>query len=161
MTELPLYLSRIEAALTSRAAAAAADAMALEFHTELTGVTLRRSQHAPGTPTASRPGEPPAMVTGALARSAQRVPALASGTRAVSAVRVTAPYARIQATGGTVTVKRAKVLMNPQTGQVFGKSVRLPARPYMAPTLALLLASGRLRGAANAAVAAVVTEAGA
>ncbi len=159
VTELPLYVGRIADALAARAAAAAANAMAAEFHAELTDVTLRKSSHAAGTPTPSRPGEPPALVTGTLRRSAQVVPAVAAGTRAVSAVRVGAVYARIQSKGGTVTVKRARVLANKRTGQVFGKSVTLPARPFMEPTLAVLLASGRLRAKANAAVAAVVTEA--
>jgi hypothetical protein len=154
--EFPLYLGRIADAIAARGAAAAANAMAAEFHAELTRVTLRKSSHAAGTPTPARPGDPPAMVSGALARSAEVVPALASGTRAVSACRVTAVYARIQAKGGTVTVKRARVLMNRSTGQVFGRSVKLPPRPYMEPTRDLLLATGRLRARGNSALAAVI-----
>lgn len=159
VSEFPLYVGRIADALAVNAAAAAANAMAEEFRTELAGVTLRRSSHAAGTPTPSRPGDPPAMVTGKLARSAQVVPAVPMGTRAVSACRVTAVYARIQSKGGTVTVKRARVLANRSTGQVFGKRVTLPARPYMEPTRDLLLITGRLRAKGNQAVALIVREA--
>jgi phage gpG-like protein len=40
-------------------------------------------------------------------------------------------YARIQDQGGTITVKRKKVLANRRTGQFFGKSVYIPALHYM------------------------------
>ncbi len=160
VTELPLYLGRIEAALQSRAAAAAADAMALEFHTELVDVTLRRSSHPRGAVTSSRPGEPPALVTGTLRRSAQIVPAVSAGPRAVSSVRMAAVYARIQEKGGTVTARRAPYLRFQYPGGSWHsvKSVHLPARPYMRPTRDLLLATRRLQARAAQAVAAIVRE---
>lgn len=159
--ELPLYLGRVADGLQAGGARAAATAMALEFHRELVGVTLRKSSHQAGTPTPAAPGSPPALVTGTLRRSAQVEPAVSAGPRAVASVRVSVIYARIQEKGGTVTVKRAKVLANKRTGQVFGKSVRLPARPYMKPTLALLLATRRLQQRGAEAVDAVAREAGA
>jgi phage gpG-like protein len=135
--------------------------MAAEFHAELTDVTLALTTHAPGQRTLSAPGTPPALVTGTLRRSAVIVPAVSAGTRAVASCRVAAVYARIQEQGGTVSVQRKKVLANKRTGQVFGKSVRLPARPYMRPTRDLLVASGRLRARAGQAVALTVREAAA
>lgn len=157
--ELPFYLDRIEKGLQARAATAAANAMALEFQRELVGVTLRRRTHAAGTKTPAAPGQPPALVTGTLRRSAQVVPAVAAGPRAVASVRVSVIYARIQEKGGVVKVVRKKVLANRRTGQVFGKSVRIPRRPYMTPTLAAVRGSGRLRQRAEQAVAAVAREA--
>lgn len=161
ITELPLYLGRIEAALQSRAAAAAADAMAQEFHAELTDVTLRKSTHGRGTVTPSRPGEPPALVTGTLRRSARIIPAVSAGPRAVSSVRMGAVYARIQEKGGTVTARSAPYLKFQYPGGSWHavKSARIPARPYMRPTRDLLLTSRRLQARAAQAVAAVAREA--
>jgi len=161
VTEFPLWCGRVADALAAKAASAAADAMAAEFHAQLVDVTLALTNHAPGQKTMSTPGTPPALVTGTLRRSAQIIPAVAAGPRAVAAVRVAAVYARIQSKGGTVTVKRARVLANKRTGQVFGKSVKLPARPFMEPTRDLLLVTGRFRARASAAVAAVAREAAA
>lgn len=156
--EFPLWAGRVADALAAKGAAAAANAMATEFHGELTDVTLRKSSHAAGTKTPSQPGSPPALVSGTLRRSASVVPALPAGTRAVASCRVAAVYARIQEKGGDVSVKRAKVLANKRTGQVFGKHVHLPARPYMKPTRDLLLASGRLKARGSQAIAAVIRE---
>lgn len=159
VSKLPLYLGRIGDGLEAKAAAAAANAMALEFHRELVNVTLRKSSHAEGAPTPSAPGQPPALVTGTLRRSARPVPAVASGPRAVASVRVSVIYARIQSKGGVIRVVRKKVLANKRTGQFFGKSVRLPARPFMEPTLAAVRDSGRLQARAKQAVQAVIREA--
>lgn len=161
IADLPLRINAIADALEARGAAAAANAMANEFHAELVDVTLRKSTHGPGEVTTSRPGEPPALVTGTLRRSARIVPAAAAGSRAVAAVRVGVAYARIQERGGTVTAKRKPYLrfQYPAGSWHSVRSVKLPARPYMAPTLALLLATGRLRGAAGTALAAVAAEA--
>jgi hypothetical protein len=161
VTELPLYLGRIEAALQSRAAAAAADAMAAEFHTQLTEVTLALTSHGKGEKTLSTPGTPPALVSGTLRNSAQAVPAVSAGPRAVSLVRVTAVYARIQEKGGTVTAGRAPYLrfQYPSGRWHSVKSVKLPARPYMRPTRDLLIATGRLQARAAQAVAGVAREA--
>jgi hypothetical protein len=159
VSELPLRLSRIADALAAKGAAAAANAMATEFHTQLVDVTLTLTTHAAGQRTMSAPGTPPALVTGTLRRSAAIVPAVPAGTRAAASCRVAAVYARIQELGGDVSVKRAKVLANKRTGQVFGRHVRLPARPYMKPTRDLLVSGGRLRARGNQAVALTVREA--
>ena len=153
--DLPLFLGRIEKGLQAKGAAAAANAMALEFHRELVGVTLKKSSHKAGTPTPAAPGSPPALVSGTLRRSAQVVPAVAVGPRAAASVRVSVIYARIQEKGGVVKAVRAKVLANKRTGQVFGPIARIPARPYMRPTLTALRLSGRLQARAAEAVAAV------
>jgi hypothetical protein len=157
--EFPLWAGRIGDALAARAATAAANAMATEFHTELVDVTLRKSTHSAGTPTPAAAGDPPALVSGTLRRSAVIVPAAAVGTRAVASCRVGAVYARIQEKGGDISVKRAKVLYSKRTKQAFGTHVHLPARPYMQPTRDLLVFTGRLRKRANAAVFTVVKEA--
>jgi hypothetical protein len=156
--ELPVYVGRIADALQGRAARAAANAMAVEFHRELTDVTLRKSSHAIGTQTPSQPGQPPALMSGTLRRSARAIPAVASGSRATAEVRVGTVYARIQEKGGTVTVKRAKVLGNPKVG-FFGQSVTLPKRPYIKPTRDLLLTTRRFQKVATDAITAVVEEA--
>ncbi len=159
VSELPLWSGRIGAALSARGATAAANAMAQEFHTELVDVTLRKSSHKAGTPTPAAAGDPPALVSGTLRRSVRIVPAIAMGSRAIATVGVGVVYARIQEKGGTVTVKRAKVLYNKRTRQAFGLSVTLPKRPYMEPTRDLLVVTGRFRARAKMAVFAVVKEA--
>ncbi len=159
ISEFPLWAGRMGDALAARGAAAAANAMAREFHGELVDVTLRKSTHTAATRTPAAAGDPPALVSGTLRRSAVIVPAVSAGSRAVASCRVAAVYARIQELGGTVTVKRAKVLYNKRTKQAFGKSATLPARPYMKPTRDLLIATGRFRATASTAVFAVVKEA--
>lgn len=161
VSELPIRIDGIAGALQSLAAAAAANAMATEFHAELVDVTLRKSSHPSGTVTPSRPGEPPALVTGTLRRSAQVVPAVAAGSRAVASVRVGVVYARIQEKGGTVTAKRTKYLrfQYPSGKWHSVKSAKIPARPYMRPTRDLLLATGRLQARAAQAIAGIAREA--
>jgi len=158
VSQFPTHVGAIADALQSRAAAAAANAMATEFHTELTDVTLRASSHPKGTVTTAQPGQPPALVSGTLRRSARIVPAQAAGPRAVATVGVAAVYARIQEKGGVINAKRAPFLrfQYPDGSWHTVKSVRLPARPYMAPTRDALLAAGRLRARASAAIAAIV-----
>jgi phage gpG-like protein len=160
MIELPLYLGRISDALKSRAAAAAANAMAQTFQRELVNVTLRQTSHPAGTVTTAAPGQPPALVTGTLRRSAQTDPAQEGGTRATAAVRVSTVYARIQELGGVITVKRAKYLtfQYPAGRWHQVKSVRLPPRPYMAPTLHRLEEDGQLRDAGKQAALQAIGE---
>jgi hypothetical protein len=160
VTELPLFLNRIGDTLASKGAAAAANAMAAEFHAELVNVTLRKSSHARGEVTASKPGSPPALVSGTLRRSARIVPAAVSGTRAVSSVRMGAVYARAQEKGAVIRPKRGSYLkfQYPAGSWHSVRSVTLPARPYMKPTLDLLRATGRLRSRAAQAVTVVVRE---
>lgn len=105
-----------------RGANNAAKLVASETKQKLTTTTHRK-----GTPTPSRPGEPPSLVTGTLRRSVKIVPAQSvGGTAFVAKVGPTAIYARIQELGGDT-----------------GWSV-LPPRPYLQPTVEKLIGSGAL-----------------
>lgn len=146
--ELPLRLGKMADALRTHAAKAAADAMAQEFHGELTDVTLRQYTHPQGTVTTSpKTGAPPALVSGTLRRSARIVPAPGGEMRATASVRVGTVYARIQELGGFVFAKRARHLkfQYPRGQWHAVRWVYLPKRPYMRPTRDRLVASGRLR----------------
>lgn len=145
--ELPLRLQAMSDALKARGAKAAADAMAAEFHGELVDVTLRQSTHPRGTVTTAVPGQPPALVSGTLRRSARIVPAAGGSARATASVRMGAVYARIHEHGGFVFAKRGKKLAfeYPKGHKHFVRWVYLPKRPYMAPTRERLVSSGRLR----------------
>jgi hypothetical protein len=138
--------------------------MAREFHKVVSDETLVRSSHARGTRTPAAPGDPPALVTGALKRSLRLYPAVSSGAyRAKSSVMPLIVYARIQELGGTVTAKHTYV---DRRGRVqpgylrwgkdgsyrYARSVTIPPRPYMRPTHRKLIADGRLRQAAIRAV---------
>lgn len=77
--------------------------------------------HTAGTTTPSRPGSPPAVITGTLRRGWVRDTPTRSGAASWSGrVFPTTIYARIHELGG-------------QTGR--GGATTLPARPVMAPTL--------------------------
>lgn len=94
---------------------------------------LSRTTHRAGTPTPSRPGQPPSLVSGTLRRSVKIVPAVQVGRSAwVAKVGPTAAYARVQELGGDT-----------------GTSV-LPARPYLAPALAQVIGDGTLWAAFRA-----------
>ena len=89
---------------------------------------LRTTTHKRGTPTPSRPGEPPSLVSGQLRRSVKIVPAVPQGPTAWKAqVGPTAVYARIQELGGTT-----------------GNGSTLPPRPYLDPAVQELIDSGAL-----------------
>lgn len=92
--------------------------------------TLTTSSHKRGTPTPSRPGEPPSLVSGQLRRSVKIVgPArLAPGVYQAK-IGPTAVYGRIQDQGGNAG----------RNG-----SVRLPPRPFVAPTQKRVTADGSL-----------------
>lgn len=91
--------------------------------------TLTESgRHSPGTPTPSAPGQPPAIVTGALRASVRTTdPKTGFGARYIL-VGPTMEYARIQELGGR----------------------HLPARPYIEPTISRDM--GKVRDAFVAAV---------
>lgn len=113
----------------TRGGRAAASAIALEGEREMKRLLGRRS-HKRGTPTPSRPGQPPALVSGTLRRSViVDRPRLVGPFRWRARVGPTVVYARIQDKGG-----------------VAGRNhtVRLPARPYARPTSEALQASGVL-----------------
>lgn len=98
-------------------------------------VTLSRTSHPPGERTESAPGEPPAWVTGHLARSyEQRGPDWLSSDVVEGRIGPTAVYARIQEYGGDVYAINYPQLGNPEVG-FFGDHVHLPARPYVEPAV--------------------------
>lgn len=95
-----------------------------------TKAKLTTSSHKKGTPTLSSPGEPPSLVTGQLRRSVKTTPAVRIGAGTWQAsVGPTAVYARIQELGGVA-------------GR--GHASRLPARPYLQPSLREMISSGEL-----------------
>lgn len=92
---------------------------------------LSQTSHARGTPTPSRPGQPPSLINGFLRGSFEiEDPITAGGDFSVS-VGPTTVYAAIQETGGWA-------------GR--GHRSYLPPRPYVAPALKDLLASGDIEG---------------
>lgn len=103
-----------------RAATATATRKALSLIERNTKQKLRTYTHREGEPTNSPPGEPPAWVTGTLARSVSgEGPTLIGTATWRGRVGPTAVYGRIQELGGTAGPG--------------GHSV-LPARPYLQPT---------------------------
>ena len=102
---------------TVKATAAAAHLVEREIK-----LTLRTYTHRPGEKTTSPPGQPPALVTGNLARSV-----IVRGPRAgrkpyqvVAHIGPTAVYSRIQELGGRAGYRHRS---------------RLPKRPYVRPTV--------------------------
>lgn len=85
-----------------------------------TRTNLSRYSHAPGTPTPSPPGEPPARITGHLRGSLSPTGPLPGGGGFTGEIGPTAVYSRIQELGG-------------QAGR--GHSSTLPPRPYLAPAV--------------------------
>jgi Bacteriophage HK97-gp10, putative tail-component len=125
--QLPVWLQAFADRARERAAVDAVNAMA---HTYQRLVVA--SMHGPAP---SPQGTPPARRTGTLARSIRVSGADGAGSIPLGGVRARATvaphtvYARIQQTGGTIRVVRAKVLTDGRT--FFGKQVTLPGRPYM------------------------------
>lgn len=91
---------------------------ALAEHAVVEQLTLR--SHDPGTPTPSAPGQPPALVTGALAGSVTSRGPTGGAGRYEMVVGATTAYARIHELGG-------------RTGR--GHRTVLPPRPYLHPAL--------------------------
>lgn len=115
----------------TNAATRAATATAAHLVEAETKKSLSAYSHPKGTPTSSPAGRPPAVVSGQLRRSVK-----VEGPRSLGAgtwearIGPTAVYGRIQELGGN-------------TG--WGGLTRLPARPYLAPTVDGLIKSGRIR----------------
>jgi phage gpG-like protein len=132
-------------------------AMAEHYRDHVKDVTLRRYGHAPATETDSPPGQPPAWVSGELARSITAVQGPSSGTYATATVGPHVIYARIQELGGHIRPVRARYLRWTEDGIThYSKHVYLPPRPYMAPALADCIADGSLTAGAAAAFMAEV-----
>lgn len=115
-------------------------------------VTLTSSTHPEGTPTPSRPGQPPSLVTGRLRRSVTRTPprVIAPGT-ALCTVGSVAICASVHEFGPvTIHAKRVASLGTPVAG-FFGPQVTIPRRPFLAPATQRLIASGMAARVAAAA----------
>lgn len=134
----------------AQAAPVAVMGMADAYQERVTRVTLRRYSHSYGTKTDSPPGQPPAWVLGALARSVTSVLGRSSGTHATARVRPNTIYARLQELGGVVRPHGHPFLrFRGLDGEwVYKRSVRVPPRPYMRPTTETMIADGSLTRAA-------------
>lgn len=107
-------------AATKAATATGAHLIEAQIKTE-----LARSSHPKRTPTPSRPGSPPALVSGRLRQSVKvEGPTSLGGGTYQARIGPTAVYGRVQELGG-------------------GK-VPLPSRPYVDPAMKELETSGRL-----------------
>lgn len=148
--ELPALLT----AIRDRAAEAAppvAMAMADTFGEHLRDVTLNRYSHPPFSKTPAPEGQPPARISGDLARSVRAAPLPGSGMVAHAEAGPHTIYARLQQEGGDIFVRRRRYLKwltdyptdatafwksEREGGGLFlnfAKSVHIPARPYMEP----------------------------
>ncbi len=102
MAELPAYL-RMLAGRADMAAAPAVNGMAVAYRDRVKNVTLRRYAHAKGERTSSPPGEPPAYVSGDLARSVFAILAPgSSGGLAWASVSPHTVYAATQEYGNVI-----------------------------------------------------------
>jgi phage gpG-like protein len=130
------------------AAAPSATAMAENFRKGVVEVTLRQISHAPGLYWEAPAGQPPAYVTGNLARSVRTTPA--SGTpRASAFVAAYAKYAALQAFGGETRPTQGKYMhWRNSGGSWFKERVYVPAHPYFPPTLGRQISDGSLSNVA-------------
>lgn len=146
--DLPAFLSAIRDK-AAKAAPPAVMGMADAYRSRVSRVTLRQYSHPYGAKTDSPPGQPPAWVLGALARSVTAVLGASSGTDAHADVSPHTVYARIQEVGGTIRPVHRRFLRFVQDGEVvYAKRVTLPPRPYMAPTTRDMIQDGSLTMAA-------------
>jgi hypothetical protein len=146
-----LAVIRDRAATVAPVAAAAAGGQAGEAMVKSL-LTLR--SHPAGTRTPSAPGDPPAKVSGDLARSVQRTPAASTGPgRASTTWGPTVIYGPVQEYGATIHVRARKVLADKAHGHFFGTQVTLPARPYVGPATRILIATGTFADVSSAAFA--------
>lgn len=120
-------------------------------------LTLSFNAHSLGTPTTAPAGGPPGLISGALRRSVARTPAVPTGPATWSqALGSVIHYAAVHEFGPvTITAKNFPVLGNPTVG-FFGKSVTIPARPWMKPTVEKLISSELGAKAAIAAFEAAI-----
>jgi phage gpG-like protein len=112
------------------AARAATTAMARAYQRGVVATELSRYSHTRGTRTPSPPGEPPARVSGALARSIKTSPAKETEPgHWSSSVGPRVVYGRIQELGG-------------QSGR--GRRTTTPPRPYLRPAVDRMRGDGTL-----------------
>lgn len=155
-TEVADRLRAIAAKVESAAPKASVQALSRAGET-MAKLTLSTGAHAAGTDTPNPPGGPPGIISGALRRSVARTPAVPSGpatwSQALGSVII---YAAVQEHGATISSKGTYPLRNAKTGQVFGQSVTIPARPWMKPAVERLISSGLGQKAAISAFEAVL-----
>ena len=141
--EVADQLRRIRALVETEAPLAAVRALSQAGETAVK-VILSSSTHSEGTPTPSSPGQPPSLVSGNLRRSGKRSPAAITAPGcATCALGFTAVYAPVHEFGPvTIRSHGSYPLRNRNTGQVFGRQVTIPKRPYVAPAMLKFEASG-------------------
>jgi phage gpG-like protein len=140
--EVAENLRRLRALAETDAPLAAVKALSQAGETAVK-VKLTSSSHPEGSRTPSAPGEPPSLISGKLRRSLKRTPAMVTAPGCATCVLGSSLiYAPVHEFGPvTITAKRFPQLGNPTVG-FFGRSVTIPKRPYMAPSMIELIASG-------------------
>ncbi len=133
----------IRAKAAAEAPRAACEALGRAAETAVK-VTLTSSTHKEGTPTPSKPGQPPSLITGTLRRSIARTPVMQDGTAAFRClVGTKLIYGPVHEFGPvTITSHGNYPLRNRKTGQAFGQSVTIPRRPFLATAVKGLETSG-------------------
>lgn len=120
--------------LAMAGAPATATRMAEYIRWRVAEITLRTYFHAPGEWYGSRPGEPPAYASGALARSLYVIPAY-SGLRATATVQTDLDYSRILEFGCVVTPKDKKFMhWVDSRGSWYHPMLVVPEHPYLSTT---------------------------
>ena len=150
-------LRQIAARAESEAPRAAVEALSAAGQA-MTRFTLgEHGTHALGTPTPSDPGSPPAMVSGDLRDSVRRSPPVPVGPgRCSQVMKSQLIYGSVHEFGPvTIQAKNFPQLGNPTVG-FFGKQVKIPRRPWMKPSMELLVTSRIGTRAASAAFLAVI-----
>lgn len=108
------------------------DGLALIQRTAQANLSL--TSHPAGTPTPSAPGSPPSLVSGALRRSVKARRTRRGPDVYAGGVGPTIVYGPAQERGAVIVPKNGPYLWwRTATGMRRATSVRLPARPFMAP----------------------------
>jgi hypothetical protein len=108
-------------------------------------IKLRTYFHAPGEWYGSRPGEPPAYASGALADSLYVIPAY-SGMRATATVQTDLDYSRILEFGCVVTPKDHKFMhWVDSRGSWYHPLLVVPEHPYLSSTTEDSILDGSLQ----------------
>ena len=116
-------------------------------------VTLSQTTHREGSETPAERGQPPSLVSGRLRRSVTRTPPrLTEPGAAMCLVGSVVIYASVHEFGPvTITSHGNYPLRNRRTGQVFGRQVVIPRRPFLEPTARRLESTGIARRVTEAA----------
>ncbi len=153
--ELPALLASIRDRVLA-AAEPAAMGMAKAYRAQVI-FELTRYAHPAHTRTPSPPGQPPAMISGALAASVTAVPGASSGAIGRASVAPHTVYAAIQEYGGPMHARPGRYMHWISDGiDYYAKHVILPPRPYLRPAAEVSIADGSLGRAAAEAFEAVV-----